>query len=925
RREHFLRYFNIAEPDLKGHHTESSFYQKWTKERQKASRAGSDMPSSSPPSTYSAPRLPNQARTPLTDDERVEFAKKYEVVAKHLNFEFDRTNDVRHLAESVDSLWRAFHLLPKGARKQQIMIKDNICTKLGRMAEVTRSSAAISEALLINEECREAAEHLQDQDQPMVFAGTLLHAGILLKMRALANRTYPDLDQAILHFERALQGLEVQSGQKATDMKVALVEEMTACHTRRSWTLGGCKVHAEKAVRLCVTARSTLRGYTSTTQATLSEALLARYHATGSQDDLYRAFIHGTKAILHADKNNFKYAEHLTLMADIYIHGYESHAWQPNLQFIRARRRIVQPGTGIITARLRRRCCHVLRVTSVKMVGPAIPTCRQQDLNTAMLLLRAAATSPAVPMTRFLASARLGLCLSYLQKWPQASVAFDKALALLPEVAPSVLPLQDSLSSLRNLYDMSSLAAGAKLRVGKSAGEALVALESGRCYSYGLTLDSRPVQAASPDLTNQRNSIQDIINVFRNQDPKAPVMPSIVEIVKEMGTLRLIDAKIRRHPGLQNFLQPPTEADLISLASEGPIVCFIANQAGSYFIAVTKDGIKMRELGGLDESKLRNDVRLVTRPSPGVEETARKLTARTQDLSRILTDLWRVAVRPVMDELGLLSKSAVGSTSRIWWITSGLTGLLPIHAAGQFGGTAGERAGDFVVSSYTPSLRLLQESRRNRTVLPEKDQCRVLMVAMPETAGKDKLEVAGDIEFVRQILKSAGWPEPVVLVRPSKAQVVGALQKCHIAIFACHGVADPHDPSRSGLLLRADERGVPEILNIADLQDLGLRHARLACLLACDSGNNAARWLWDECIHVAGSFQLAGFSEVVATLCEVQDRSTSKVTKAFLREIVQRRGDVSFAGAFHSALKGIKRLSEDDHLGEWSSFVHLGA
>ncbi|RYP16791.1 hypothetical protein DL765_004904 [Monosporascus sp. GIB2] len=925
-REQYLRYFSTAAPDLRGHHTEYSFHELWTKERQVAAAGGREMPSSRPLNSGQPTSLHGQAETP-NNDERIASAMRYQAAAKYLDSEFARTTDVRHLAASVDSQKRAISMLPNEFKKEQIILKDNLCTKLGRLAEATGSSAAISEALGINVECREAAEQLPIQDRPMALAGTLLHAGILLKMRAVRDRTYPDLFQATRHCERALQVLKSQSGQKAEAMKVAVTNEMTAALTMRFWTLGGSKADAEEAVRLCATVRRTLRG--ASTHAVLCEALLARYEAIRSPDDLHRAFVHGAKAVLQADKSDFRYAVYLKLLAGIYVHGYENYARQPNLRFIRTTTRAVRP--SISTVLPWQRIHRITRVTSAKKVGLAIPTRRQQDLNTALLLLRAAATSPAAPITRLLASARLGLILCYLRRWSEASAALDAALELLPKAAPRILPLQDGLEILGGLHGVSSLAAAARLRAGKTACEALMALESGRCYSYRITIDSRPVEAASPDLANQRNAIQARTDLFRKQDPGAPVMPSIAEMVKNMSTLELIDAKIRQHPGLENFQRPLTEGELISLANEGPIVCFITNQAGSYLIVVTQDGITMQELKGLNESKLRADVRLVNGPISLTGEVVQTLKGCNKDLSKVLGDLWGMAVRPTLDKLGLLRKPAAGSASRIWWITSDLIGLLPIHAAGHFslpcndlflGQPVRERTRDFVISSYIPSFRLLRESRRNRTMLPEKDQCHILMVAMPKTAGCDDLDVAQDIKSVRQILKLAGWPDPVVMVCPSKAEVVVALRKCHIVIFACHGTADRFDPSRSGLLLRADDRGVPEILAIADLQNLGLMHARLACLLACCTGQNAARWLWDECIHIAGGFQLAGFSEVVATLRPVQDRIASKVTKALMAEIVQRREDVSFAGAFHSALEEVSR---DDNLVEWSPFVHFGA
>ncbi len=56
-------------------------------------------------------------------------------------------------------------------------------------------------------------------------------------------------------------------------------------------------------------------------------------------------------------------------------------------------------------------------------------------------------------------------------------------------------------------------------------------------------------------------------------------------------------------------------------------------------IAVTQDGIRMQDLGGVIESRLRADIRLVSRPGSVTEGTAQMLKRRNKDLSRVLGDL----------------------------------------------------------------------------------------------------------------------------------------------------------------------------------------------------------------------------------------------------------------------------------------------
>lgn len=151
-----------------------------------------------------------------------------------------------------------------------------------------------------------------------------------------------------------------------------------------------------------------------------------------------------------------------------------------------------------------------------------------------------------------------------------------------------------------------------------------------------------------------------------------------------MRALELIESDIHEHPGLEGFQKPLTEEDLISLASEGPVLCFITNTAGSFLIAVSQNGITAQRLDGLSESTLRRDLQVVTKLRPAVE-TLLNFRSRNEGLKRVFNGLWIQVVRPALDRLELLRKPADGSTPpRVWWTTSDLVGLLPIHAAGQF-------------------------------------------------------------------------------------------------------------------------------------------------------------------------------------------------------------------------------------------------
>jgi CHAT domain-containing protein len=149
---------------------------------------------------------------------------------------------------------------------------------------------------------------------------------------------------------------------------------------------------------------------------------------------------------------------------------------------------------------------------------------------------------------------------------------------------------------------------------------------------------------------------------------------------------------------------------------------------------------------------------------------------------------------------------------------------------------------------------------------------------------------------------------------------------CPVAHFACHGISDPADPSRSRLLLR-DHHDRP--LTVSALSSVHLRHARLAYLSACDTALSSHVRLIDEAIHLASAFQLAGYPHVIGTLWAIDDHVAVQVADAFYAKITSGRSgwglDVGQAAvALHEAVRAIRdALPATPSL--WASHIHAGA
>jgi CHAT domain-containing protein len=85
--------------------------------------------------------------------------------------------------------------------------------------------------------------------------------------------------------------------------------------------------------------------------------------------------------------------------------------------------------------------------------------------------------------------------------------------------------------------------------------------------------------------------------------------------------------------------------------------------------------------------------------------------------------------------------------------------------------------------------------------------------------------------------------------------------------------------------------------------------------------------LADESIHLASSFQLAGFRHVIGTLWGADDNAAVEVAKKFYKDLPQysENGYVSAARALHDAVISFRNTGENwKDISKWAPFIHLG-
>lgn len=200
---------------------------------------------------------------------------------------------------------------------------------------------------------------------------------------------------------------------------------------------------------------------------------------------------------------------------------------------------------------------------------------------------------------------------------------------------------------------------------------------------------------------------------------------------------------------------------------------------------------------------------------------------------------------------------------------------------------------------------------------------KILIVSMPTTPGGHKpLKVSEEVAAITNHTRS--WASTIVLEQPSRESVLNALKSCSIAHFACHGRADSVEPAKSALILG---REIEEELTLEDIDTITHDSAQIAYLSACSTAEIKVQNLEDESIHLASTFQLAGFKHVIGTLWGADDSAAVEIAGKFYGALYRhnRSGHRSVAQALHDAVLSFRNTQGNcTDISKWAPFIHLG-
>jgi tetratricopeptide (TPR) repeat protein len=535
----------------------------------------------------------------------------------------------------------------------------------------------------------------------------------------------------------------------------------------------------------------------------------------------------------------------------------------------------------------------------------------------------AAETETAPLLVRIPATMQAGLSCWNEDEIEEANRLLQSAVSLLPTLNENFISTQDLQQTLSQVSGLAGFAASIALEAGHSPFEALQSLETARCIISGVTISSRTdiseLRKINSNLANRyenlRVSLADVSRELQRPGAYRGARKRQQDLLKEQAAA---EASIRNIPGWELFQLPMTEQGFMDLASNGPVIVVNATKIRCDAIVVTINGIHLVELHDMKYEDLE---RSTTMFSELGNEARRNVKVKVKKLpdspaSDALLWLWNVAVQPILDNIELTS------SKRVWWITTGLAGRAPFHAAGDHSLGSTRNTHSRVVSSYISSFKALRFAR-NKKWKSSQDQKMLLVTMSSNPPPHHDLNTLHEEDVTKQIF----GPSMTHLPQPYPSIVLDHLPTHLVVHFACHGASIAYDPSQSGLLLIQDNK--PAMLTISALEHVDLKEGAIAYLSACSTAEQPDGKLADEAIHLANSFQAAGFQHVIGTMWGAEDRAAGEVAKSFYERLFVERedggnGGLDVAGALHYATR---KYMEDmgGNAVSWGMFIHIGS
>jgi len=196
-------------------------------------------------------------------------------------------------------------------------------------------------------------------------------------------------------------------------------------------------------------------------------------------------------------------------------------------------------------------------------------------------------------------------------------------------------------------------------------------------------------------------------------------------------------------------------------------------------------------------------------------------------------------------------------------------------------------------------------------------------VTMEDIARDMSLHSVGDEKKSIQDLRTCVSIHTTTLSSTTSTEVLGQLPNHDIVRLHCafHGFSDTLNPSNSHLILQDTGIAVETVVRKKAAS------AQPAYLFAWPTAYFKDPHLGDEGIHIASSFQLAGFTHVIGTLWETEAETCQVFTKKFYEQLFAKERE--WSGTWHvnkalsHAVSQLRSMERQLPL-LWAPFVCIG-
>ena len=395
---------------------------------------------------------------------------------------------------------------------------------------------------------------------------------------------------------------------------------------------------------------------------------------------------------------------------------------------------------------------------------------------------------------------------------------------------------------------------------------------------------------------------------YEGMDPVGRLVLKQRNLVEERD--RLIP-QIQAQPGLETFLIPPSFDTLRSAATGGPVILINHSKWHSDIILLLDDSppsLIPTSDDFYDHAKGLHEKLLAARKT-GLDSGEYEDT-----LEEVLKHLYDLVGCPVIQRLRDLR---IPEQSRVWWCPTSVFCSLPLHAMGPIPSNGTKLYfSDIYISSYTPTLSALIESRKPST--QPLDVPSMLLVVQPDD------EIPSSLKEMRIVQKICPLVETLSGKMATPIATLDRLREYRFAHISCHGVLETGKPFDA--FFELDEGAQLTLLEIVQSP---LPSAEFAFLSACHTAEITEESIANEGLHLAAAVQYSGFRSVVGTMWAVVDEDGPPVAGKFYKSVfsaTNRWEGVPYYARTAEALRDAMRdLRKKLTLESWVNYVHYGA